>query len=428
MKDSIHHLLQVLAQVRRFDPIMHLIDVANEGDVFLQAFPECIVLTETTEPPDWFFRVGDSDSYFATVLSLLATERRARTMDGFARLQSFFNEPRSLVEVLEELKQQAGGARSSKPDSLFHELLPWKSLLGEMARARKGPDIERQHHRVLHRFISSPMEMIRIRCCIWAFREYLKALLQGPCTELRKVLVILQGDILLDRDDEQSSRLAKLLINLQKFGWAVIVLSEQLSQLEPILRNACTIPVCLQSAQRDAREQAKHLNSEDDALVPRLLNLSGHHAILAVPGISHPAEVQFEAFRIERTLTRDWLERQIQERQNWVREHTEFSPEPRAATPAAPTAASPAADRSARLIGEHLALLQLIEAHPGIAVTQAYEQLRWKNTDKANRIKQELVEQGLVEQALGTPGPKGGAKPKHLTLTEKGRSLLDARR
>jgi hypothetical protein len=229
--------------------MIHLFDLTGEGRLIARTFPDALLLTHRQEPPKFFTRIGPHDSYDGPVLMELVRGRRETWMYGLALLQPFLREPRSLAQVIDFFESGAEHTRSTKRKTLGQSLLPWKPMLGEMAYAVGGPDLEERHPFIIHDLSGLPLEFARSWFSIWVHREFLKGLVGKPSNVLQRALVILQGDAMFGKEFAETTgsaafSLTKRMLMLQKFGWGIIMLAQQPSELDQVLRNACAIPLC----------------------------------------------------------------------------------------------------------------------------------------------------------------------------------------
>jgi hypothetical protein len=278
---------------------IHFIDVVSDGARFARRFGESILLRHDEESPDWFARIGSPDAYDAFVVGEASRARRDTLVDGLPRLHALLAQPRSLDEVITFLRQEAKQCRSTKPETLGQALLPWKTMFGDMAYARQGPDIERRYRIIVHDLSRLPLDFARTWFSIWVHRQLCTALLERTIAD--KALILLDADHLFGKEFAEAASssvfsLAKRVLALLKFGWHLIMPSQQPSQLDQVLKNACLLPVCLACRHKDAKEQLRLLGVDNDALFQRLLTLQQYRAMVMFPGLSVPAEVQFESF------------------------------------------------------------------------------------------------------------------------------------
>jgi len=228
----------------------HMFDLTGEGSVFAKSFPDALQLTHREEPPDWGVRVGHADSYDAPIVIELVNVRRDTSMSALPLLRPFLDEPRSLDEMIGLFRNAQQRSGLTKFGTLEQQLSVWKPMLADMAYARQGPDLERRHSLIIHDLSRLPLDFARRWFSVWVHRQYQRSLTDGPQRGLRKALFILQADAMFGREyventGSETLSLSKRTIALQRFGWAIIILSHQPSELDRALRNACAIPIAM---------------------------------------------------------------------------------------------------------------------------------------------------------------------------------------
>jgi hypothetical protein len=224
-------------------------DFTGSASFLAASFTDSIDLNHEEIPPGFFDPLGLRETYTASVLPDIATLRQESRMEAIPRINAVLTQARSVFEIVELFKRAAQKEKSTKAASIAQQLLPWITLLRDMAYVRSGPNIEERHSMLRIDLSGLPFDFARRWFSVWVHRQYLKGLETRAPRALSKALIIPQGDTLFGKEFSETTgsgtfSLAKRVLALQRFGWAVIVLSEQPSELDQVIRNACIIPIC----------------------------------------------------------------------------------------------------------------------------------------------------------------------------------------
>jgi len=240
--------------------MIYSVDLTGNAKFLSASFTDSIDLNHKEIPPGFFDPLGPRETYAASVLSDIATLRPESRMEAILRINAVLTQSRSVFEIVHLFERAAQKEKSTKAASVAQQLLPWVTFLGGMAHVRSAPNIEERHPMLRIDLSGLPFDSARRWFSVWVYREYLKAVEKNAPRALSKALIIPQGDKLFGKEfsettGSQTFSLAKRVLALQKFGWAVIVLSEQPSELDQVIRNACIIPICFPCTTRTSESK-----------------------------------------------------------------------------------------------------------------------------------------------------------------------------
>ena len=241
------YCVSLVSQFERQNAVTYIVDFAN-AEVLSSSSPHSVDLTYEELHSGFFDPIGAKETYCPSVILDITRLLQQSRMEAIPRLNAA-PLPLSIFEVVQLFERAAQREKSAKAASVHQQLLPWVTMLGSMAYVRSAPDIEERHQTVRIDLSALPFDFARRWFCVWVYREYLKALERKQGRTLSRALIIPQGDKIFGKEfsettGSQTFSLAKRVIALQKFGWAVIVLCEQSSELDQVVRNSCVIPIC----------------------------------------------------------------------------------------------------------------------------------------------------------------------------------------
>lgn len=346
---------------------------------------------------------------------------------------------KSLVQ-LEQICRRLGELGRRKYTTIANALVPFILYLRDTARVEKAPPWEdRFPINILDREGAPP----NYRSCIDGMldlRFQARAAQQGYTEELRRVLLYDEAGLEFGREfTAQSgsgyvSHAKRSITQRRSYGVGMILSDQSFSELmEEAKRNANTAIALRMLAAQDINEVGQRLNLNDSQR-QRMPQLGPGRGLILTPGLDRAAEIQFPDIRLGNYPSAAEIEARMGPVLSELRREIVFTPERpirpldlEELLPEEPAAndqaesAEPPAPFDGTLLVDQMAFLRDVSQFAQSGVVERFRRLGFGGS-KGNRIKQELIDLGLLE-VVEVRKSAVGASTKVLRLTVLARTL-----
>ncbi|MCX6896631.1 MAG: hypothetical protein NTZ16_14295, partial [Verrucomicrobia bacterium] len=426
----------------------------KEAGRLLLHYPEAIVIRPDQLLVNLLESFGDARIFLAELAPILARGIGIRSdyvptlLDVLIRTHAGrrAGEPMVSLKQLEDIFRHLGARGSRKCETIANALATFNLFLGDTARVRQGVAWEDKQPVIIYDFEGTPPAYRACLSGLRLLRLQAQAGQQGHNCHLRRVIFHDEAGLEFGREFEAQAGsgfvpIAKRWISqMRSRGIGILFGCQSYGQMTEDIKDNTSIVLAFRSpAPAEAQELAVRLNLTDDQR-QHLRQLPDGRAFMIAPGLSRAVEVQFSYIDLGDYPPEESITARMTPVLAQLRQQTLFSREEpikpldiekilAAESPdseATPTESStqPASNPglfSGMLLGDQLCLLRDVVDYSESGVAERFRRLGFGGA-KGNRIKQELIDLGLLT-VVEVRRSIAGAPTKILRLTDAARNL-----
>ncbi len=420
----------------------------KEAGRLLLRYPDAILLRPPEWPVNFLQPIGNPNQYFAELAPILARGVGARS-DYIPKLLETLMRTHSSVATtarglslkrLESVLRSLGARGDRRCETLAAALSTFNLFLGDTARIESAPQWEDRHHVIILDREGAPPTYRACLDGLMQLRFQAQAVQQGYTQDLRRVIFHDEAGLELGREfDSQAgsnaiSTAKREITQMRSYGVGLFLSYQSFGQVsQDVKDNTNTVIAFRTLSPEDVRELGYRMNLTDPQKQRLPLQRPGR-ALVTAPDLPCAVEVQFDyadlgPYPPESQISARMAPVLQEFRQNTV--YTQEAPivpldvdellgETEPAVPA-PEHKTLTPSFNGNLLANHLAFLRDIAQFPESGVAARLHRLAFGGS-KGSRIKQELIDLGLLE-VIEVRKSAVGAPTKVLHLTELARNL-----